>query len=71
MNYKEEFDKYNLLEKEVLIGMLIEKDKAKGFVYDNNECTVYQPGIDTSGKCMICNRLRHDHLYGRSYTYSF
>ena len=69
MNYKGQFDKYNLLEKEVLIVMLMEKDRVNDTAYSDNECTVYQPGTDTSGRCMICKKLSYDHLYGRNYTY--
>lgn len=61
MNYKEEFDKYNLLDKEVLIGMLIEKSKLTDTIYSHDECNFYQAGANTSGRCMICNKLPYEH----------
>ena len=64
MNYKDEFDKYNLLDKEVLIGMLIEKSKFTDTIYSHDECNLYQAGANTSGRCMICNRLPYEHLRG-------
>ena len=67
MNCKEEYDKYNLLEKDVLIGMLIEKyrDKKVGVLQDlkkqQNVCAFYMSGTDTSGRCSNCGRLKWEH----------
>lgn len=71
MNYKEEFDKYNLLDKEVLIGMLIEihRDKSSEITYSHDDCGFYQAGSDTSGRCMVCNKSKYEHK-GITYTNS-
>lgn len=56
MNFKEEYDKYNLLEKDVLIGMLIEENKI-----DDN-CRIYTTGTDASLKCVYCGKSQYEHF---------
>jgi hypothetical protein len=60
---KEKFEMYNLLEKDVLIGMLIECNKhlqrlTPKVVID--KC-FYTAGADTSGRCIHCGKQRWEH----------
>jgi len=67
MSYKEEYDKYNLLEKDVLIGMLIEKYRDKkvgalqGLKTEQKTCAFYMAGTDTSCRCIHCGKLKWEH----------
>jgi len=58
MSYKEEYDKYNLLDKEVLIGMLIAMKKEE---YKQEGCRMYTPGTDTSLRCIYCGKSQYEH----------
>lgn len=62
---QEKFEMYNLLEKEVLIGMLIESNKhlrrlTPTIVYPTDKC-FYIAGDDTSGKCINCRKQKWEH----------
>lgn len=70
MNYNERFDKYNLLDKDVLIAMLIEIDINKeslSFLLKENginnpiTCNFYIQGTETSTRCMNCGQLKYNH----------
>jgi hypothetical protein len=60
---KEKFEMYSLLEKDVLIGMLIECNKhlqrlTPTVIY--NKC-FYTPSNDTSMRCIHCGKQKHEH----------
>ncbi len=63
---KEKYEMYSLLEKDVLIGMLIEANKhlqrltPKVFV-NSNPCQHYTPGNSSVGICMDCGQSRVFH----------
>jgi hypothetical protein len=60
---KEKFEMYNLLEKDVLIGMLIECNKylqrltPKAII---DKC-FYMAGTDTSCRCIHCGKQKWEH----------
>lgn len=64
---KEKYEVYNSLEKDTLIGMLIECNRhlqnltTKVLVTDST-CRIYMPGTDTSMRCIYCNKLKWEHL---------
>ena len=61
---REKFEMYNLLEKDVLIGMLIECNKhlqrLTPRIEVNNKC-FYTAGNDTSGRCINCGKPKWEH----------
>ena len=61
---KEKFEMYNLLEKDVLIGMLIECNKHLNrltpIIEVNNKC-FYTAGNDTSCRCIHCGKQKWEH----------
>jgi len=61
---KEKFEMYNLLEKDVLIGMLIECNKhlqrLTPKIEVNSKC-FYQSGTDTSCRCIHCGKQKWEH----------
>lgn len=63
MSWREQYDMYNALEKEVIIGILIEANRhlesRKPIVSTN--CGWYNPGMDTSGRCIHCGKLKWEH----------
>ena len=72
---KDKFEMYNLLSKDVLIGMLIECNKhlqrlstpriennTKPFIeIVSGNCGFYMAGLDTSGKCNNCGKQQWEH----------
>lgn len=64
---QEKYKMYNSLEKDVLIGMLIESNKHLERLNPNpkistNSCGIYMPsGGDTSGRCMFCGKQNYEH----------
>ena len=58
---KEKYDMYNSLEKDVLIGMLIECNKQLNRIKPSIQCNFYQPGTDTSCRCIYCGKLKWEH----------
>lgn len=72
MNCKERIDKYNLLDKEVLVAMLIARDFNNENLttivnVDNSNsfvakvCNFYMSGTDTSMNCMHCGYSKYEH----------
>lgn len=64
---KERYEMYNSLEKDTLIGMLIECNKHLQSLTPTTEipdttCRIYMPGTDTSCRCVYCNKLKWEHL---------
>ena len=61
---KEKFEMYNVLEKDVLIGMLIECNKhlqrLNPTIVIPEKC-FYMPTTDTSYRCLICGELKLEH----------
>ncbi len=64
MTFKEKYDMYNSLEKDTLIGMLIECNKhLTGLtprVNANDRC-FYMSGTDTSMRCIHCGKTKWEH----------
>lgn len=61
---KEKFEMYNTLEKDVLIGMLIECNKHPQRltpIVNVNKCGFYMIGSDTSGRCNNCGKQKLEH----------
>ena len=60
---KEKFEMYNVLEKDVLIGMLIECNKHLQRLtpkVEINKC-FYMAGTDTSCRCIHCGKQKWEH----------
>ena len=61
---KEKFEMYNVLEKDVLIGMLIECNKhlqrLNPTIVIPEKC-FYMLGTDTSCRCIHCGKLKWEH----------
>lgn len=62
---KEKFEMYNLLEKEVIIGMLIECNKylqrLTPKISIEDKCRLYTAGTDTSMRCIYCGKTPWEH----------
>ena len=62
---QEKYKMYNNLEKDVLIGMLIESNRQLYILtpkISTNSCGIYMPsGDDTSGRCMFCGKQKYEH----------
>ena len=58
---KEKFKMYNLLEKDVIIGMLIESNKHLQRLTPKVDRCFYQPGTDTSCRCIHCGKPKWEH----------
>lgn len=62
---QEKYEMYNALEKDVLIGMLIESNKHLNRLTHKikaDSCGIYMPpGDDTSGRCMFCGKQKYEH----------
>lgn len=64
--YEEKYNMYNSLEKDVLIGMLIECNK---HLYNmtpretpiDTTCRFYMSGTDTSMRCIHCGKTKWEH----------
>ena len=66
MTDKEKYEMYNSLEKDVLIGMLIECNKHLQsripiVKLPKNICNYYQSGTDTSCRCIHCGKTKWEH----------
>lgn len=66
MTDKEKYEMYNSLEKDVLIGMLIEcnkhlQNRKPTIKLPENQCTHYQAGTDTSSRCIYCGKTMWEH----------
>lgn len=61
---KEKFEMYNVLEKDTLIGMLIECNKhlqrLVPTVETSSRC-FYMSGMDTSCRCIHCGKQKWEH----------
>lgn len=64
MSWKEQYNMYNALEKDVIIGMLISANRhlenIKPTVGMPEKC-FYMSGTDTSMRCIYCNKLKWEH----------
>lgn len=62
-SWQEKYEMYNALEKDVLIGMLIEANRHLQSRKPTIEftCGFYNPGMDSSGKCINCGKLKWEH----------
>lgn len=60
---KEKFEMYSLLEKDTLIGMLIECNKHLQRLTPKIEIDrcFYTPGTDTSCRCIHCGKTKWEH----------
>ena len=63
---KEKYEMYNSLEKDTLIGMLIECNRhlqrlTTTAVIIDNTCSIYLPSTSTSMRCVYCNKLKWEH----------
>jgi hypothetical protein len=66
MTDKEKYDMYNSLEKDVLIGMLIECNKhirrmTPTLGETDTTCRFYMSGTDTSARCIHCGKTKWEH----------
>lgn len=65
MSDKEKYEMYNLLEKDAIIGMLIECNKylqrLTPKVVIEDKCRMYISGTDTSMRCIHCGKLKWEH----------
>ena len=63
MSDKENFEMYNLLEKDVIIGMLIECHKHLQRLTPKVEIDkcFYMSGTDTSCRCIHCGKQKWEH----------
>ena len=66
MTDKEKYEMYNSLEKDVLIGMLIEcnrhlQSRIPIVKLPENICNYYQSGTDTSCRCIHCGKTKWEH----------
>ncbi len=65
MSDKEKYEMYNLLEKDAIIGMLIECNKylqrLTPKVVIEDKCRMYISGTDTSMRCIYCGKLKWEH----------
>ncbi len=64
IGWEEKYEMYNVLEKDSLIKMLIE---ANNLIYKltpevrTYDCGFYNPGMDTSGRCINCGKQQWEH----------
>lgn len=63
---KEKYEVYNSLEKDTLIGMLIECNKhlqsrTPTVKLPDSTCRYYQSGTDTSCRCIHCGKSKWEH----------
>ena len=62
---KAKFEMYNVLDKDVLIGMLIECNKhlqrLNSTIFIPEKC-FYMSGIDTSYRCIHCGKAKWEHV---------
>ena len=65
MSWREQYDMYNALEKEAIIGMLIECNKhlqrLTPKIVIEDKCRMYISGTDTSMRCIHCGKLKWEH----------
>jgi len=59
---KQRYDGYNLLEKDTLIGMLIERDRFCNKNLTPNRCVLFTSSMNnTSGLCVNCGKHQWEH----------
>jgi len=58
---QEKYEMYNSLEKDVIIGMLIEINKHLSRIKPTVRCDYYVSGTDTSMRCIHCGKLKWEH----------
>ena len=59
---KKRYDEYNLLEKDTLIGMLIERGRLCNKNPAPNKCLLFTRAMnDTSGLCINCGNSQWEH----------
>lgn len=63
---KEKYEMYNSLEKDVLIGMLIEcnkhlQNRTPTVKLPESTCRYYQSATDTSFRCIHCGKTKWEH----------
>lgn len=66
MSWREQYEMYNALEKDVIIGMLIEsnrhlQNRKPTMEFVSGNCRWYNPGLDTSGRCINCGKQQWEH----------
>jgi len=66
MTDQEKYDMYNSLEKDTIIGMLIEcnkhlYNKTPRVTLPDTTCRTYCSGTDTSFRCIHCGKVKWEH----------
>lgn len=66
MTDQEKYDMYNALEKDTIIGMLIECNRhltrmTPRVMPFNDTCRTYCSGTDTSMRCIHCGKMKWEH----------